>query len=92
MRLAPLLWMFIAAVPALAQTAESATTAPRYAQPADIPVAAFFRRAAYSKMSISPDGNRLAALRPINGLLENSRFTTALHKSQYCPTDFETKR
>ena len=67
MRLAPLLWMFIAAVPALAQTTEPATTAPRYAQPADIPVAAFFRRAAYSKMSISPDGNRLAALRPIYG-------------------------
>ena len=38
-----------------------------YTKPAEIPVEAFFRRAEYAQMAISPDGNRLAALRPING-------------------------
>ena len=58
---------------AIAQSADTAPTpastapAARYAKPADIPIAEFFRRAEYSQMSLSPDGNRLAALLPIFG-------------------------
>ena len=47
--------------------AEPAKTPANYTKALDIPVDVFFRRTEYSRMSISPDGNRLAALRPING-------------------------
>ena len=53
--------------PAALHAAEPAKTPAIYAKASDIPVDVFFRRAEYSRMSISPDGNRLAALRPING-------------------------
>ena len=59
--------LVFAALPAFAQTTEPTKPAPRFTAPADITVEAFFRRAQYSQMSISPDGNKLAALRPING-------------------------
>ncbi|MBL0124828.1 MAG: hypothetical protein IPP88_19635 [Betaproteobacteria bacterium] len=70
MRFALTLWLLVwvcATTPAFAEATAPARTAPRYAKPADIPVEAFFRRAEYSQMAISPDGNRLAAVRPING-------------------------
>ena len=59
--------LILCALPALAQTIAPAKPVATYAKPGDIPVAAFFRRAEYSKMAISPDGSKLAALRPING-------------------------
>ena len=62
-----LLFLMCAALPAFAQTTEPAKPTPRYAKPADIPVEAFFRREQYAQMAISPDGKRLAALRPTNG-------------------------
>jgi dipeptidyl aminopeptidase/acylaminoacyl peptidase len=68
MRLVCLFWiLFLAAFPAFAQTVAPAKPGATYAKPGDIPVAEFFRRAEYSKMAISPDGSKLAALRPING-------------------------
>lgn len=68
MRFALLIWLLVcAATLTLAQATEPARAASRYAKPADIPIGAFFRRAEYSQMAISPDGNRLAAVRPING-------------------------
>ena len=66
MRMALLLFILFT-LPALAQPTEPAKADPRYATPADIPVEAFFRREQYSQMALSPDGNRLAALRPTNG-------------------------
>lgn len=64
-----LLWMVVPA--AIAQKDSPGKTqasgAPAYASPADIPVEAFFRRAEFAQMSISPDGNKLAAVRPISG-------------------------
>ena len=59
--------LVFAALSVFAQTSEPVKPTPHYAAPADIPVETFFRRAQYSKMSISPDGSKLAALRPING-------------------------
>ncbi len=57
----------LAAIPAFAQTSPVPNAPPKYAKASEIPVEAFFRRAEYAKMSIAPDGNRLAVLRPING-------------------------
>ena len=75
MRFVPVVYLFAylfvcAMLPAYAQNVEKAETtkpAARYAAPADIPVEAFFRREQYAQMAISPDGKRLAALRPSNG-------------------------
>ena len=72
MNVARLPWIaFFVCALALAQspapTPASTPPASRNAKPADIPIADFFRRAEYSQMSLSPDGNRLAALRPIFG-------------------------
>ena len=72
MNFARLLWMAFFVCPlafaqSVAPTSASTPPAPRYTKPAEIPIADFFRRAEYSQMSISPDGNRLAALRPIFG-------------------------
>jgi dipeptidyl aminopeptidase/acylaminoacyl peptidase len=60
-------WMLLAAVicPSLVVTAQTvASTAPTSAPPI-IPVETFMRRAEYASMSISPNGERLAALVPV---------------------------
>jgi hypothetical protein len=60
-------WMLLAAVicPSLVVTAQTvAPTAPTSAPPI-IPVETFMRRAEYASMSISPNGERLAALVPV---------------------------
>ena len=51
--------LVLAALPALAQPVG-------YTKPSDIPISAFFRHAEYAQMALSPDGKRLAALRPIH--------------------------
>ena len=68
MRFVPLAFLFLFAMPpAHAQSTDSAKPTTRHATPADIPVEAFFRREQYAQMAISPDGKKLAALRPSNG-------------------------
>jgi dipeptidyl aminopeptidase/acylaminoacyl peptidase len=42
-------------------------TEKKFARAADIPVSVFFKRAEYGRMSLSPDGKKLAAVAPING-------------------------
>lgn len=67
-----------------------------YATAAEIPVEAFFRRAQYSRMSISPDGGKLAALSSRNGRenlvvidLRNSKATAITNFSAADVADFE---
>jgi hypothetical protein len=63
-----LLPLCIALTFAAAATAQPAATAPvKYEKAADIPVDVFFRRAQYSSIQLSPDGERLAAIVPLNG-------------------------
>lgn len=45
----------------------SSPAAAKYASAVEIPVAAFFRRAQYSQMLLSPDGRKLGAIAPIKG-------------------------
>jgi dipeptidyl aminopeptidase/acylaminoacyl peptidase len=55
------------AVMGVAAWAGAQTTQPVYKSASEIPVEAFFRRAQFSQMVLSPDGTRLAALSPRNG-------------------------
>ena len=68
MRFIAILSILLFCAPAvLAQTPAPANPTAKYEKPGDIPVQAFFRHAEYSQMSLSPDGKKLAALRPIKG-------------------------
>ncbi|MEQ1518504.1 MAG: prolyl oligopeptidase family serine peptidase, partial [Usitatibacteraceae bacterium] len=71
MRFTPLSWIFtfaaLVAPIAHSQTSTPSKAAATFTKASEIPVETFFRRAAYAQMSMSPDGLRLAAIRPVNG-------------------------